>query len=196
MTVLENLRLGWRARWPILIVVVTAAALAAVVVFFQPKVYSARATILAPKETQRQSLSASLGALLGMGGGGNRDGGGVGLPSMLGMGPMISTNQDMFVAILKSRTLRQEVTGALAKTYGAGVGVSIVSLDVGDREKGIISLTLEATDPRVAADAANLYFELLERTIDRLSEQATELSGEPLPHSNTSAATACDRAED
>ena len=179
MTIIDYSRIAWRARVMILGITASAVAIALVVVLTQPKVYSARATILAPKESAPQGMSASLGALLGGGGfgggmgGGGRDGGGISFPALLAAGPSLSTNQDMFSAILKSRSSRQEVIGELAKKYGADVGSKIVGVDVNLRDKGIIALVVESTDAALAAETANLYFQILDRVLDRLAEQAT-----------------------
>lgn len=122
-------------------------------------------------------MGASLGMLLGGGGGGGgRDGGGGGgfsFPALLASGPMLSTNSDMFAAILRSRTSRVEVTGELAKKHGADVGAKIVGADVSLRDKGVVMMIVESTDPALAAETANLYFQVLDRVIERLAEQAT-----------------------
>jgi uncharacterized protein involved in exopolysaccharide biosynthesis len=175
VTIIDYCRIAWRAR--VMIVGITAAAvvLALIAILFQDKVYTARATILAPKESGPQGMSASLGLLLGAGGGGGgRDGGGgISFPALLAAGPSLSTNQDMFAAILRSRTSRQEVVGELAKKYGADVGSKLVNVEVSLRDKGIVALIVESTDRTLAAETANLYFQVLDRVIERLAEQAT-----------------------
>jgi len=178
VTIIDYCRIAWRARVMILGIAVGAVAIALVFVLSQPKVYSARATILAPKESGPQGMSASLGVLLGGGGGGGgggRDGGGGGisLPALLASGPSLSTNQDMFAAILRSRSSRQEVIGELAKKYGADVGSKLIGVDVSLRDKGVVALVAESTDGALAAETANLYFQVLDRVLVRLAEQAT-----------------------
>jgi uncharacterized protein involved in exopolysaccharide biosynthesis len=178
VTIIDYCRIAWRARVMVLGIMVSAVVIALVFVLSQPKIYSARATILAPKESGPQGMSASLGALLGAGGGGGgggRDGGGGGIsfPALLASGPSLSTNQDMFAAILRSRSSRQEVIGELAKKYGADVGSKLFGVDVSLRDKGIIALVVESTDGALAAETANLYFQVLDRVILRLGEQAT-----------------------
>ena len=172
MTILHYWRIAWRARFIVLGTTVAALLVALVYLQFQHKVYTAQASILAPKESTPPAMGA-LSALFGGGGGGGRDGGGMSLPSLLGGGPSLSTNQDMFVAILKSRTGRQEVVAELTKKYGADAGSKLLGTDINTREKGVIALTVESTHPTIAADAANLYFEILDQTLDRLAQQAT-----------------------
>jgi tyrosine-protein kinase Etk/Wzc len=79
----------------------------------------------------------------------------------------------MFAAILRSRTSRQEVVGELAKKYGADVGSKLVNVEVSLRDKGVVALIVESTDRALAAETANLYFQVLDRVIERLAEQAT-----------------------
>ena len=172
MTALRYWRLAWRSRYIILGTTLSALAIALVVTYFQARVYTAQASILAPKETAAQSGIGALASLLG-GGGGSRDGGSS-LPAFLGGGPTLSTNQDMFVAVLKSRTSRKEVIAELAKKYGADVGAKILAVDVTVRDKGVIHIAVDSTHPVLAAEAANVYFEVLDRTLDRLAQQATQ----------------------
>ena len=154
----------------ILGVIASAVVIALVAVSFQSKVYAARSTVLAPKESAPQGLSASLGALLG-GGGGRDGGGGMSLPSLFGSGPSVATNTDMFGAILRSRTSLSEVSAELAKKYGPDTGSKLLSVDVSTAEKGVIAVSVQSTDPVLAAEAANGFFQVLDRTLERLAEQ-------------------------
>lgn len=173
VTILDYLRVIWRAWWWIL----ALTALAAVVAFgygrSQPKVYAAKATILPPRESGSQSFSMSLGALFLGGAGGGRDGGGLNVPGIsLGM-PSLSTNQDIFVALLKSRTMREEVVAEFSRTWGAPVGSMVLSVQPDTKDKGVVGLVVEAMDPNLAADVANYYFAHLDRMLERYSEQAS-----------------------
>ena len=172
MTFLYYWRMAVRARFILLAVVVTAVAAALVVVTVRAKIYTAQASLLSPRETQQQQGMSMLGALLGgMGGSGGRDGGVFALPSLFGSVPSLTSNQDMFVAILKSKVLRHEVVAELRKKYGADVGSRVGDLDVNTREKGVILLSLEATDAALAAEGANLHVELLDRTLERFAQK-------------------------
>ena len=164
-------RIVWRARLAILVLTLVATAAGLFFGRLQPKVYTTKATILSPKDSAPQPLGGGLGALLG---GGGREGGGGMSVGAVSIGASMSPNLDMFVALLKSRSLRLEVVEEAKKTLGPGVGGKIVTVDPSIREKGIISLTVEATDPQVAAGIANLYFTQLDRMVERFSDQATQ----------------------
>jgi len=124
LTLVDYWRAALRARWLIAALTVTAALLAFLVGNMQPKVYTAKATMLVPRETGSQAVSMSLGALFAGGGGGSGAGGGGGLLSLPGVAtalPSVTTDQDIIVALLKSRTLREGVIEEHAKLGGPGV---------------------------------------------------------------------------
>lgn len=173
VTVLDYWRVVWRARWMILTLSVLATAVAFGLVRRQDRVYVAKATILPPREPT-QSLSMSLGALLG-GARGDRDGGGgfnLGGISVGGAG--VTTNQDVFVALLKSRTMREEVVAALGKTWGPSTGGMLLSMQPDTKEKGVVAISVEAKDPKLASDAANMYFTQLDRMLERYADQSVK----------------------
>jgi uncharacterized protein involved in exopolysaccharide biosynthesis len=160
----------WRARVAIVTIVIGCVLVAAVAVRFQTKVYVATATILTPRDAASSGMGA-LGALFGGGRDGGRDGGGLSLPSILGSAlPSLSANQDMFVAILKSRTSSMDVVGELGKKLGPDVGGKLLGTDVVIRDRSVIALSVEATDPVVAAEAANAYFTALDRTLEHVAQ--------------------------
>lgn len=171
-TILDYCRIVWNARLWIAALTLIAAVAGFGFARAQPKVYVSKATILTPRDSAPQSISGSLGALLG---GGGRDGGGGGISiGALTGGSSMSPTLDMFMAVLKSRTLHQQVVEESKKTLGPDVGGKILSAVPADRDKGVVSMTVEATDPRVAAEVANLYFIQLDRMIERYAEQSTE----------------------
>lgn len=177
VTVLDYWRVIWRARWSILALTTLAAIVAFGIGRLQPKVYTARATILPPRESG--SLSAgSLGAMIlgGAGGRGGQEGGGFGLtlPGISLALPTLSPSQDYFLALLKSRTMREEVFAEFAKSWGPSVGSMVVSVQPDTREKGIIGLAVEAKDPKLAAELANYYFSHLDRMLRRYGDQAVK----------------------
>lgn len=176
LTIFDYWRVVWRGRWSILAMAAIAAVVAFGLALRQPKIYTAKATILAPKELASQSLGASFGAIfLGGGGGGQggREGGGLTLPGISLDLPSLSTNQDVFVALLKSRTMREEVLAELTKSWGPSVGSMVESVKPDTTEKGIIGIGVDAHDPKLAADLANYYFSYLERMLERYADQAT-----------------------
>ena len=175
LNVFDYARVIWRAGWWIVALTVLTAAVAFAIARAQPKFYVARATILPPKESLPQALSMSLGGMF-MGGGGREGSGGMGglmLPGGISLGmPATTTNVDVFLALLKSRTMREEVVAEFTKTWGPSVGSLIGPIEPDTRQK-IIALTVEARDPKLAADLANGYFAHLERRLDSYAELAT-----------------------
>ena len=172
LTILDYWRVVWRARWLILTLAVVSSIVAFGVGRLQPKVYTARATILPPRESAPQSLS--LGAMFMGGAGGGREGGGFGLPGISLAVPSLSTNQDLFMALLRSRTMREEVLVEFVKSWGPSVGSMVDSVQPDTREKGVVGLIVEARDPKLAAELANYYFSHLDRMLERYADQATK----------------------
>lgn len=169
ITAWDVARIVWKARWPIIALVVVAATTALFYSARLPKVFRTTATVLAPKESGSQSMASSLGSLLG--GGGGREGGGLSFPG-ISLGPQQSTNLDIFMAVLRSRTMREEVLRDFAKTWGPGVGGMVVAIETGQsKERATLSLTVEATDPKLAADLANAYFDYLDRRLQQNAER-------------------------
>jgi uncharacterized protein involved in exopolysaccharide biosynthesis len=168
LTFVDYWRAVRRARWLLATLVVTTPLLAFLVGSMQPKVYMAKATMLVPREAGPQTLSMSLGAMLAGGGGGNGGGGGglLSLPGVSTVLPSVTTSQDMIVALLKSRTLREDVLEEHAKLRGSEVRSKMISVDVSVRDKGVIGLAVEATDSKLAAELANGYFHHLDQLLE------------------------------
>jgi uncharacterized protein involved in exopolysaccharide biosynthesis len=172
-TFLDHWRVVWAARWVIITMTVFSAALGFAVARLMPKLYIARATVLPPKESGGASASMSLTNMVTSMLGGGRDGGGFNLPGLSMSAASVTTNQDVFVAVLGSRTMREEVLAHFAKTdprVASKVGAIRPLIDA--REKGIISLSVEATEGPLASDLANYYFEALDKLLERYAEQA------------------------
>jgi uncharacterized protein involved in exopolysaccharide biosynthesis len=175
VTILEYWRIVWRAR----LLVVALTILSAVAAFgwarMQPRVYTATATILPPKESAPQGMSMGLGALLG-GTGGGREGGGGGMLNLPGgiivSSPSFTTSRDTFQAVLTSRTMQEEVVAEFAKTWGPSVGSMIFGIRTNPKEQTVVSLTVDAKDPKLAADVANYYFHHLEWRLRRQAEES------------------------
>jgi tyrosine-protein kinase Etk/Wzc len=169
VTVLDYVRVLWRGRWWILAAVVVAVGMAAWVAHSQPRIYRATATILAPREAPPQR--GMLGALLGAGG---REGTGISFPGISLPGATMTGNVDLFAALLGSRSLREEVLAEFTETWGPAVGSRLVSVQPNTRDKAVIGLTVEATDPKLAAALANAYFEHLDRWLQRNAEHQSK----------------------
>jgi len=175
LSVLDYWRIVWRARWLIWGMVAVASVAAFGYARTMPKIYTARATILLPRDAP-SSFSTSIGAMLMGGGGGGREGGSglFSLPNVtFGTGSM-STDEDRFLAMLRSATLRREVVAELARTRGVGVGSHLLSVTADNKEKGVIAVNVQATDPHVAADVANQYFVTLDAMLQRFGEQSVK----------------------
>lgn len=174
ITVLDYCHVVWRAKWWIALLTISATVFAFGVGRLAPKIYTARATILTPKETGPTPVSSSIGALLGAVGGGKEGGGPGGGFNIGGISvgmPSFTTTEDRFMALLRSRSLREEVVAEFSKSWGPGVGSMFVSMDTNTKEKGVIALTIEATDPKLAADLANFYFDEMDRNLQRTFER-------------------------
>ncbi len=144
-----------RRRWRFIALnvgVVTLIALAASLVL--PKWYSARAVLLPPVE---EDTSLSFSQIL------PRGLGGIKLPGA-------STLSDVFVAVLKSRSVGDRIVARfdLIRRYQQRDAEkalrelrSHTRLQLGD--EGTISITVEDRDPKIAAAIANGYIEELDR---------------------------------
>lgn len=130
--------------------------------FVLPKIYESTASILPPFEPKG---GGGLSALLATSGAAQFLGGAL---------PLASTNKDVFVAMLKSRTMADEVIREfdLLKVYGlqnsnapmqGARGRLQGTTNVRASREGVISVTVEDRDPRRAADIANFYLATLDR---------------------------------
>ena len=131
--------------------------------FIMPKIYESTATILAPRESG--GGGAGLAAALAASGAGQFLG---------GLIPGGGTSRDVFVAILKSRTMAQALVDQfnLKGYYKANfTGDAIKSLqgatDISVSKEGVISVKVEDKDPKLAADVANAYVTSLDRMFAR-----------------------------
>jgi uncharacterized protein involved in exopolysaccharide biosynthesis len=161
---LDYARVVWRSRWWLLGVTLLSFASAALVARFQPPVYRATATVLAPRESSGQSLSSSIGSLL-FGGGSKEGGREFSFPGVSINVPSVAGTLDVFVAQLRSRTLRASVLADFEKRHGLTVNAKILTVETSTKEKGVVALTVEATEAKLAADFANAYFEHLDRIL-------------------------------
>lgn len=128
-----------------------------------PKIYRSTATILPSSEKQ------GFGPLLAVGGA-------LGLEQIAGSSlPSLTPNRDLLVSILKSRTIAQDIVERfnLKERYRArylsdAINRVRAATDISVSKEGAISVSVEDTDPRLAADIANFYFEDLDRLLVRL----------------------------
>ncbi len=132
--------------------------------FIMTKIYESRVTILAPKESG--GGGAGLAAALAASGAGQV------LGNIL---PPTGSNRDVFVAILKSRTMTQGLVErfSLKEYYKAKYTEDAIkglqgATDIKVSKEGAISVNVEDKDPKLAADIANAYVTNLDRLFAKL----------------------------
>ena len=132
--------------------------------FIMTKTYESKASILAPKESG--GAGAGLAAALAASGAGQ---------SLGNILPPTGSNRDIFVAILKSRTMGQDLVERFnlkeyhkAKYTEDAVKRLQGATDISVSKEGAISITVEDKDPKLAADIANSYVTNLDRLFAKL----------------------------
>lgn len=162
INLLDYWRVIWKYKW--LIGGLCAVSVSAALIFslLSPKIYESKVTIITPREGGGSNLLSALGAV-GLG----QQIASIGIPSL-------TPNRDVFVSILKSRTIAQSLVEQfkLKDYYKAGhLEDAIKSLqgatNVSISKEGVISVIVEDTDPKVAADVANTYADHLDRLVTR-----------------------------
>ncbi len=162
MNLLDYWRVIWKRRWLIGGLCVAAVLTAMVVSLQMPKIYESTATLL-PQFGSEQG--GGLGALLALSRPGEASQSfGFSLPGI----PATST--DIFVAMLKSRTMADEVIKELnlmevykAKTMGGVRNALEGATKIKVRKEKVIAITVESKDPQMAADITNFYVTNLDR---------------------------------
>jgi uncharacterized protein involved in exopolysaccharide biosynthesis len=146
----------WPRRLLILGITLVFAAIAAVVALRLPNLYKAETRILPPQE-KGGNLAAQL---LGQAGG---------LVALAGGVPGVKSQGELYVEIVKSRTVLDRVVERfdLMKRYKSRYREDARRTLLGsvkardDRKSGIIFLTVEDPDPKRAAEMANAFVEEL-----------------------------------
>lgn len=150
----------WRHRWLILGLCFVAVLTTSIITIRMPKIYESTATLLAPKEGSGGGLLGTLAAS-GL------------LQQVPGLSiPSLTPTRDMLVSILKSRTVAQSVVERfrLQERYRARYLQDAISglqgaTDIKISREGVITVKVEDTDPRLAAQVANFYVEQLDRLV-------------------------------
>lgn len=173
VNVLDYLAVLWRYRWLIAGVFATVIGAAFIFTVITPKMYESAATLLAPKEGA--AAAGLLGGLAASGLAQTVPGLAQTVPGLANFSA--SPNRDLLVAVLKSRTMSQIVVEKFGlreryrvrymedaiKELQTRISVSAVVT-----REGIISLRVEDTDPKIAADMANFFVDQLDRLVSRL----------------------------
>lgn len=162
INLLDYWRVIWKHKWLIGIICSVSVLLSLVMSLLSPKIYESTATILLPKEGGTGLLSA-LGAS-GL------------VQQMAGISiPSLTPNRDIFVSVLKSRTIAQRMVEQLKlKDYYKSPQLenTIDSLKSATKisvsKEGVIEIRVEDTNPKMAADIANAYTEQLNQLVTHL----------------------------
>jgi uncharacterized protein involved in exopolysaccharide biosynthesis len=125
------------------------------------RVYASVATILAPRESRADGLLSGLAAMSGLL---------AQAPSVAA--PSLTPNRDVLTSVLQSRTMARDLVerfGLQARYRTRYVDDAIETLKrattVSVSKEGVISVTVEDTDPRLAAQMANFYVDHLDRVV-------------------------------
>jgi uncharacterized protein involved in exopolysaccharide biosynthesis len=161
ITIFEYARMLWRRKWLVLIVCLLGGGVAVGVNAWLPKVYESTATLISPKEGTGAGL---MGGLAGAGL----------LQQAASMAvPSLTPNRDFMVSVLKSKRVARLVVDRfdLLKRYELRFPEDAVrelkdrtSVTASAREPTII-VTVEDTDPALAAQMANYFIEQTDRLL-------------------------------
>jgi uncharacterized protein involved in exopolysaccharide biosynthesis len=131
-----------------------------------PKIYEATATILAPDERGGRGL----GLITALAASGAAQ-----AAPVLSM-PSLTPQRDIFLSILKSRTMAQDVVQRFDlqdryQTLFQGDAIRRLSgvVTVTLSKDGVISVAVEETDPQLAAEMANFYVSNLDHMLTRFA---------------------------
>jgi uncharacterized protein involved in exopolysaccharide biosynthesis len=166
--VLGKLRLLWRERQFVYRVTAIGMVLATVMAFLIPKQYES-STRLMPPDNQSSTTMALLAAMTSKVGAGLGSAAG----SLLGL----KSSGEVFVGILQSRTVQDQLVNRfdLRKIYRVKLGEEARKRLAGntiiseDRKSGIITITVTDRDPRRAAAIGAAYVDELNRLVVELS---------------------------
>ncbi len=161
VNLLDYWRVIWKHRGLIIGLCFTSVLAALIFSLLSPKIYESTVTILAPKEGGGGMLSTLAASGL--------------IQQLPGISiPSLTPTRDTFISILKSRTMAQDIVEQfnLKERYQAEyLSDAIKALqgatDIKVSKEGVISVTVEDTDPKLAADIANFYATNLDRLLAR-----------------------------
>jgi len=152
----------WRRRLMIAAITLIAVFGAGIWAATTPKIYESTATLVAPKESSGSGMFGGLVVASGLL---------QQVPGLLSM-PSLTSNRDLLVSVLKSRTMAQLVLerfGLQARYRERYQEDALKALQrntaVSVTREGVIALKVEDTDPQVAAAMANFYVERLDHLV-------------------------------
>jgi tyrosine-protein kinase Etk/Wzc len=157
ISLLEMLQVLWEHKWLLIGSTLGAGVLAAGVTLLMPNYYTATARILPPQQSS-SSASALLGQLGGLAAAAGGSIGGIRNPN------------DLYVGMMKSRTVADRLIERFdLKKYFALESHNLTqqklssASSISAGKDGIISVSVEVKDPKLAADLSNAYVEELIR---------------------------------
>ena len=176
LNLLDYCRVVWKRRGLIAALCVGSILISTVYSLWAPKLYRATATILPPMAIGGGGgqMTASMGGLQGEG---VRSALLNSLSSSGGLFSFSPSNptRDIYIALLNSRTMREEVIEHFKKTWGPSVGSLVGLVEIASSKQGIISVMVEAHDPKLPATVANFYLENLSTVLSRRAAATAEL---------------------
>jgi tyrosine-protein kinase Etk/Wzc len=152
---LDVLLMLWEHKWLLIASTLGAGVLAAAVTLLMPSQYTATARILPPQQGGGSAAAALLGQLGGVG-------------NVAGGIPSIRNPGDLYVGMLKSRTVGDRIVERfnLSSHFGgdypsdARIALGNASAIQNGRD-GIISISITSRQPTLSADIANAYVDEL-----------------------------------
>jgi len=170
VSLLDYWRITWKHKWLIGILVATSTVGALVVSMLLPKIYVSRASLIIPKEGGTGGLLTSMASAVA-----GQQIGNLGIPSM----PSLTPNRDLFLSILKSRTIAKAVVESqnLRKHYETShieraANRLQKATSINASREGVINVKVEDTRPNMAASIANAYLEYLDKLVARFDTGA------------------------
>jgi len=169
----EKLRLVWNRRRFVWKSILVGLLIGAAIAFLLPPEYESYTRLMPPDDQSNRGL-AMITALAG------KAGGGAGVAGMAGDLLGVKTTGAMFVGILASRTMQDDVIGKfnLQKVYRdkrleqARLDLTKHTTVVEDRKSGIITITVTDRSAQRAREMANEYVSELNRVVTQLSTSA------------------------
>jgi uncharacterized protein involved in exopolysaccharide biosynthesis len=150
----------WRRRYLVLSFLTVATAGALMLQLILPPTYESSASVVSQKE-DGSGLLGGLARVTGQ------------VPQMPGVSlPSYAPNRDLLVGVMKSRTIGQAVVQQfnLQERYRSRYQEDAVrklreSTTISVSREGVISITVEDRDPRLAASMANFYVTQLDKLV-------------------------------
>jgi len=185
----------WRYRAFIALLIVMALVATFVITTLMPKYFLSTAALVAPKESVNGALLGGLGGLGVLASSGA-------VPSVSSL-PSLSPNRDLLVSVLRSRTVAEGVVAqfGLQQRYKARYLEDAIRTlqgltNVGISKEGVISIRVEDTDPRMAADIANYHVDLLDKIVSQYGSSEAGRQRAFLTEQLARAKVALDESED